>query len=358
MHKKKIKIPGYEPFARNRAFKSAGGVGTLVDKEQLCFTAKVKEGDFNDEFVITKHSQFKTPINVINWYGEIESRTSNADIYDRWLRLQSEISKIEMKSENLIFVGDMNKHVGGIIKDNHSDVSYGGKLIREFLDSGKYVLVNALNVTEGGPFTRYDPSKPCDDAYKSCLDLIIVSKDLVAHIDQVTIDSDLTFTPGRATRNGLCYTDHYSILFSLQNLPLANAKRSKKRSIQMWNLNKEGGWAKYTSLTENNEKLAKTTVKNSDVTKVMKSIDNELTKVKFQSFGKVSFQQNVKCNKKVKSLIDKKSSLVKKHEACETKHEAIAEINRQISDEILIEKGRTLEKEIGNLRIVKEKKGP
>ena len=212
-------------------------------------------------------------------------------------------------------------------------------------------------MTEGGPFTRYDPSKPCEDAYKSCLDLIIVSKDLVAHIDQVTIDSDLTFTPGRATRNGLCYTDHYSILFSLQNLPLANAKRSKKRSIQMWNLNKEGGWAKFTSLTENNEKLAKLAVKNSDSTKLMKNIDDELTKVKFQSFGKVSFQQNIKCNKKVKSLIDIKSSLVKKHEACETRKEAFAEIDKQICDEILVEQGRTLEKEIDNLRTVKDKKG-
>ena len=79
----------------------------------------------------------------------------------------------------------------------------------------------------------------------------------------------------------------------------------------MWNLNKEGGWAKFTTLTENNEKIAKSAVKNSDSTQLMKNIDDELTKDKFQSFGKVSFQQNINCNKKVKSLIDIKSSLVK-----------------------------------------------
>ena len=102
----------------------------------MSFSSKVTEGDTNDEFVITKHSQFKTPINIINWYGETESRSSKADIYDRWLRLLSEISKIEMKGEHLIFIGDMNKHIGDLVKHNHPDVSYGGSLIREFVQSG------------------------------------------------------------------------------------------------------------------------------------------------------------------------------------------------------------------------------
>ena len=95
MHKRKISIAGYESYARNRALRSAGGVATLVDKVQSVFSSKVKEGDANDDFVITKHNQFEVPINILNWYSEIESRTCKSDIEDRWLRILGEITKIQ-----------------------------------------------------------------------------------------------------------------------------------------------------------------------------------------------------------------------------------------------------------------------
>ena len=338
--------------------KVLGGVATLVDKAQFPFTSKVKEGDANDEFVITKHSQFKTPINVVNWYGEIESRATNKEIEDRWYRLLSEITKIEMKNEHIIFIGDMNKHVGDIIKNNHPEVSYGGKLIRDFLESRNFVLVNGLNVTEGGPFTRYNPSDPLDDSSKSCLDLIMISNDLVKYVDRVQIDSKFEFTPGIATKNGLCYTDHYSILLTMKNIPLSSKKRSKSVKTQMWNLNKEGGWEKYFTLTESNENLSNAVSNESDNTKIMKAIDDELTKVKFRSFGKVTYNQSVKANKTVKQLMKEKSTLVKAPINDFDRSEAVKVVDCKISDEILREEGRMLEKAIVKLKVVKDKKGP
>ena len=131
----------------------------------------------------------------------------------------------------MLLVGDINKHIGDLIRNNHSYVSYGGKLLREFLESDNYVLANALNVAEGGPFTRYNPADPLNNSSKSCLDLIIVSKSLVEYIDQVVIDSKLAFTPGRATRNGMRYTDHYSLLLTIKNIPLKSKGGPKTKKM-------------------------------------------------------------------------------------------------------------------------------
>ena len=76
-------------------------------------------------------------------------------------------------------VGDFNKHIGNVVKDNHDKVTAGGKLVREFLLNEKYVLLNSCDMVENGPFTRIDPSDPNNNERKSCLDLVIMSKYLM-----------------------------------------------------------------------------------------------------------------------------------------------------------------------------------
>jgi hypothetical protein len=68
--------------------------------------------------------------------------------------------------------------VGDIIEGNETDkVTFGGQLIKDLLDTGKYTLVNATNKVVGGPFTRFDPSDPENNDKKSALSLCIVSND-------------------------------------------------------------------------------------------------------------------------------------------------------------------------------------
>ena len=47
-----------------------GGIATAVRDEDKEYTIKTKEGAGNDEFIVTRHGQFLTPINVSNIYGE------------------------------------------------------------------------------------------------------------------------------------------------------------------------------------------------------------------------------------------------------------------------------------------------
>ena len=125
----------------------------------------------NNEFIITRHSQFSTAINVINIYGNQECRSSREEIVKNWNDIVEEIRKIEAKSERLVLVGDFNRKVGDIIEGNDAKVSFGGSLVRQFLEDGKYVLLNATNKVIGGPWTRVSRS---DTQSKSAIDFVVV----------------------------------------------------------------------------------------------------------------------------------------------------------------------------------------
>ena len=48
-----------------------GGVATYVAKQDHKETLKINEGTEDNEYIVTRHSQFRKPINIINVYGEL-----------------------------------------------------------------------------------------------------------------------------------------------------------------------------------------------------------------------------------------------------------------------------------------------
>ena len=73
---KKVKLSGYHSYSRNRKDKSFEGIATCVIEEDSDDCIKVDEGDGNNEVLVTRHSQFFVPINIINVYGKQENRSS------------------------------------------------------------------------------------------------------------------------------------------------------------------------------------------------------------------------------------------------------------------------------------------
>ena len=189
-------------------------------------------------------------------------------------------------------IGDLNAHVGTLIEGNHPKVSHGGQLLKDFLKCEDYVLLNATNKTSNGPFTRIDPA---NSDRKAALDLCIVSKELVKYVDSMVIDSNRNFTPFRSVhRSKLEYTDHYSLLITFRNIHLLNTKVTSK-GIVRWNTNRVGGWEKYQEMTNDN-KILKTVALESDgdPERMMNTIEKELKRVKFESFGKVKYKDYYK----------------------------------------------------------------
>ena len=232
-----------------------GGISTSIRKDESQFCLKVEEGEDQDEFIITRHGQFLRPINICNVYGEQEGRNSNIEIEERWARICNHLKVIEDRNEESILMGDMNKLVGNGplgVKDNNVKVTFGGKLVHQLLQDGKYILLNNSDKCAGGPFTRIDPSNP---NIKSCLSLVIVSAGLEDYVEELLIDKERKFTQHRPIRKDgkLVFTDHYGLLLNVKNFP--HKYERKNPAMWMWNTNKEGGWKRYLELTTGSKEL-------------------------------------------------------------------------------------------------------
>ena len=210
------------------------------------------EGKGDDEYLITRLDCFYPALNIINCYGE-QRKTRKEDVEEKWARIKKDMETILARNEFCCLAGDLNKYVGcgeKGVEGNKPEVSLGGRLLRELLATNKWFLVNSLgqDIVEGGPFTRKDPAS----GNESCLDLFIVSGNLLPYVKRLLIDSKREFAVARPVRLGgshqLIYSDHYSCLLTLTNLPRVQNKKTISQSV--WNLTKEGGWEKYHKLTE------------------------------------------------------------------------------------------------------------
>ena len=186
------RIYGYFTFSKNRVDKAMGGIATLVENYLKSDTVEVAEGEYNDEYIITRINKCKPALNIVNLDGEQEGRTGREKVLESWARLKKELDRIKIKGEFCLIAGDLNKKVGNDhlgVKGNHPEISYGGELIRELVASGQYLIVNNTDVAIGGPFTRLDPA---DETKKSCLDLCIVSHNLIPYVREMVVDREGT----------------------------------------------------------------------------------------------------------------------------------------------------------------------
>ena len=224
-----------------------------------------------------------------------------------------EIVKIELKGEHLCIIGDFNRHIGDAVGGNHkSTISTGGKLIRELLDTRRYILVNATEKVEGGPYTRYDPACPDDDLKKSVLDLCIVSADLLRYLDKMVIDKDRVRTPFRPVAGDKrVYSDHYTLTIEFSGIPLKNRQCYLRRKTTAWNTNKEGGWDTFRNLTMHNENLINVAQEENEPNRLLGKIEKEVTSVKYKAFGKVKVQNNKSINREVEGLLKERNRLTK-----------------------------------------------
>ena len=143
-----------------------------------------------------------------------------------------------------MLLGDLNKLVGNNklgVPGNSSEISLGGKLLRELLSTRNWCLVNGLGpeIVKGGPFTRRDPAT----GNQSCLDLCIISRELLPYVQNLVIDSGREMAVSRAVKLGrkykLVFSDHFTCLLTFANLP--RRKEAKEAKKVVWNLAKEGG---------------------------------------------------------------------------------------------------------------------
>jgi hypothetical protein len=111
-----------------------------------------------------------------------------------------DINDFEEKNKAVLIIGDFNRAIGSGsygIRGNKSKVSHGGQFIRDLIKNSLYVLINNLDIVEGGPWTWVDRQ---DNTRMSCLDLVIMSVSLLPYLVKVKIDKERMFTPRRVIK--------------------------------------------------------------------------------------------------------------------------------------------------------------
>ena len=90
-------IPGYTTYSRNRKDRASGGIATSVAEEDSSNCVRVEEGNEDNEFIVTVHCHFETPINVINIYRHQECHMSREKIEKHWNEILDVVEKISAR---------------------------------------------------------------------------------------------------------------------------------------------------------------------------------------------------------------------------------------------------------------------
>ena len=131
-----------------------GGISTSYKTSLKPYVSKVAEDNNGDEFMITRVDHVIPALNIVHIYGQQESRVSRGKLIESWEKIKEELVLIKERNEAALIVGDLNRDIGndeyGVI-GNHDNISYGGKLVRELIKTGEYIMVNNMNIAKGGP---------------------------------------------------------------------------------------------------------------------------------------------------------------------------------------------------------------
>ena len=144
-------------------------------------------------------------------------------------------------------------------------------MIREMLEDEQYVLLNNLDMVEGGPWTRMDAA----DGSLSVLDLAIASTNLIPFLKVVVVDSTKNFTPMRVViSKGVfkkTFTDHFPLWVEFE-MP---AKDSKPKEEPRWNIYKPGGWETYKEVSDKYAEELENVIDNKefDIDTVMRKVE-------------------------------------------------------------------------------------
>ena len=128
-----------------------------------------------------------------------------------------------------------------------------------------------------------------DSSIQSCLDLVVLSANLLPFLTKMVVDTNQQYCPKRVgvrnNKSRVVKSDHHPIILSLENMPRS---RNKKPKSTRWNLSKPGGWEEYKKASDEIASEADKIIEDDKLSNktVMKKFDCLQNKIKYKSFGK------------------------------------------------------------------------
>ena len=176
-------------------------------------------------------------------YGLIETRAEEREVEEWYYELEKEY--VKWMEANVMIIGDINAHIGNDesgIEGNHSNVSNGGRILRNLAERRNLTVMNNSDVCEG-LWTREDAN-----GSKSVLDLIIANQPMVNRIKKIKIDEDHIYKLSSLRKVNEKYqenkSDHNTILIEIEDEKKKDESTRATKSKQ-WNIKSEEAWEKY-----------------------------------------------------------------------------------------------------------------
>ena len=143
----KPSIEYYTSFPKNRPARISGGICTAVHSSLKEQTVCVAEGEEEDEWLTVRLTHISPPLTLVNCYREQEGSSNRQQVVDRWGRLLQVLEAGRARGDHVLLLGDLNKHIGNGhlgVQGNTGEISTGGRLIRDLVNSGDWRLINAM----------------------------------------------------------------------------------------------------------------------------------------------------------------------------------------------------------------------
>ena len=181
------KIEGYDEKPMNRN-ENGGGILIFVRNEIKHITVIVKKEEEGVEALWITINNGRNNIRIGAVYAPQESRTPVGKLKIMYKKLREQIKEAKTKNQHILMIGDFNCKVGKYLKNNKEEVTSGGKMLLNMIKDTEMELVNKTNTCKG-LWTRVEGNQ------KSVLDYVIMNKDDLDLVEEMTIDEERSITP-------------------------------------------------------------------------------------------------------------------------------------------------------------------
>ena len=181
-----FKMDNFVIFESIRKNKEKGG--TILGIHNGLNPVLIEEYNETFELIVTEINVKNEQIRVMTGYGPQETWTDDERM-PFWVALEKEIASAEIHGKSIIIQMDANAKLGPKnIEGDPNPISDNGKVLFAIMERHGMIVVNSLKDKCKGVITREKTT--CNGIERSVIDFVIVSSDLLKHIERIHIDDE------------------------------------------------------------------------------------------------------------------------------------------------------------------------
>ena len=245
----------------------------------------IKEYSDSFELIVVQTKAADKDIMIMTWYGPQESWKDHERL-PFFTALEEEIASAEYEGKSVIIAMDANSKLGpNHIPGDPHQISINGKVLEGIVERHGLVVVNGLLEKRKGTITR--EKNTVNGTEKSIIDLVLISSDLLNHIEHVHVDDERVhvLTKNLKTKTGIHYmeSDH-NIINTRLNIKW-NSKKAKV--MEVFNYKDVKSLGMFKAETTNTDCLSKIIDLDKPIDVVAKKFMKRLSGVIHKCFNKV-----------------------------------------------------------------------